>query len=292
MVMATGATAVAQRPASRITGGATEPLFQANILGKYPTDYHRCVETGFVQTDDPTWLEEAYQSAITALDIGLLQRNFRNVQRTCQVIHKLNLSPATCIDFAGGYGIFTRLMRDQGHDFYWTDPHCENLFAKSFELIDAPAPHETSDPPFALVTAWEVFEHVVEPSQLLDELFSLSHRVLFSTELLPATKTFASADQWWYFAPELGQHVSFYTVKSLQTLAEKHAANFYSDGRRIHYMTKCHDDRPPLSPHGSLRSRCLRLVNRIRHRGSPKSLQPTDYDKLKQRLVGSQRSNG
>ncbi len=37
------------------------------------------------------------------------------------------------LDYAGGYGVFTRLMRDIGFDFYWHDPYTQNLFANGFE---------------------------------------------------------------------------------------------------------------------------------------------------------------
>jgi hypothetical protein len=41
----------------------------------------------------------------------------------------------TFVDIGGGYGLLTRLMRDRGFDFYWKDPHCENIFAKVSNII-------------------------------------------------------------------------------------------------------------------------------------------------------------
>jgi len=49
---------------SKITGGATERIFSSVILNKYEVDFFKCLETGFVQTEDPYWLEEAYSSAL------------------------------------------------------------------------------------------------------------------------------------------------------------------------------------------------------------------------------------
>ncbi len=56
---------------SKITAGQTKLLFTAKVLGKYDVQYYQCVITGFIQTEEPYWLEEAYSSAITKLDIGL-----------------------------------------------------------------------------------------------------------------------------------------------------------------------------------------------------------------------------
>ena len=38
------------------------------------------------------------------------------------------------LDVDGGYGMLTRLMRDYGFHFYWTDPYCQNILARGFEV--------------------------------------------------------------------------------------------------------------------------------------------------------------
>jgi hypothetical protein len=37
------------------------------------------------------------------------------------------------IDYGGGYGLFVRLMRDAGFDYYWFDKFCDNVLSKGFE---------------------------------------------------------------------------------------------------------------------------------------------------------------
>ena len=66
---------------SKITGGDTSLLFEKKVLGKFDVKYFRCEDTGFIQTEDPYWLEESYSSAITKLDIGLPYRNIQQSEK-------------------------------------------------------------------------------------------------------------------------------------------------------------------------------------------------------------------
>ena len=218
---------------SRITGNDTKPLFTTEVMGKHQVTYHQCLDTQFIQTDEPFWLAEAYSDAITALDLGIVSRNIDKAQLTKTVIDRCIPSSKRFLDFGGGYGMFTRLMRDRGYAFTHFDAHCQNIFAGGFELERLQA---ESFEKFDLATAWEVFEHVPDPRALLEELLSVANAVLFSTELVPRHPV-ASPDDWWYFAPETGQHISFYTKRSLQNLAEQFGLSLYTDGRSNHLLS-------------------------------------------------------
>ncbi|MEO5647031.1 MAG: hypothetical protein ABIQ56_01645, partial [Chitinophagaceae bacterium] len=63
-----------------------------------------------------------------------------------------------------------------------------------------------------------------------------SANVLFSTELVPSPAIKSPAD-WWYFVPETGQHIAFYTRESLQFIADKYGKFFYTNGSTIHLFT-------------------------------------------------------
>ena len=69
--------------------GTNAPFWaQAKILKKYDVSYYQCPNCGFVQTEKPYWLAEAYSEIIDAEDIGLLKRNIDNaavVSRLVQV---------------------------------------------------------------------------------------------------------------------------------------------------------------------------------------------------------------
>jgi len=62
--------------------------------------------------------------------------------------------------------------------------------------------------------------------------------ILFSTELIPFDSNDMSLiKDWWYFMPETGQHIAFYTYKSLQEIAKKYSCNLYSNMSNIHLLT-------------------------------------------------------
>jgi hypothetical protein len=210
---------------------ATVVLFTSSIvLGKYSAAYYRCSTCGFVQTEEPYWLEEAYSSAITGSDLGLVRRNSRLATITRVLLTVFFDTQGRFLDFAGGYGLFVRMMRDNGFDFMWYDRFCTNLFARGF------AADLDNGGNYDLVTAFEVFEHLVDPVSGLEELLKHSKNILFTTDLLPEPAP--KPEEWWYYGLEHGQHVSFYTGKSLKLLAARKGLNFYSNGATVHLITE------------------------------------------------------
>jgi len=202
----------------------------AKVLGKYSVDFFRCSNCGFVQTENPYWLEEAYSEPIAGSDVGLVLRNVMFSKVTSKLIFNCFDHQARFIDYGGGYGLFVRLMRDAGFDFYWVDKFCQNIFAKGFEV------GETENNQFEVVTAFEVFEHLVNPIVELKEVLKFSKNILFSTELLPGTGF--HPHEWWYYSLDEGQHISLYTLKSLAIIADKLNLNLYSNGSSLHLLTE------------------------------------------------------
>ena len=108
-------------------------IFNAKILNKYNIEYYHCPNCGFLQTEEPFWLEEAYKESINISDTGIMVRNLYLSKITTLIIYFLFDKNKKFLDYAGGYGIFVRLMRDIGFDFYWYDKYSENLLARGFE---------------------------------------------------------------------------------------------------------------------------------------------------------------
>ncbi len=208
----------------KICGTESEKAFSKKVLHKYDIDYFTCHACGFMQTEKPYWLAEAYSEAITAQDVGLVLRNLNLVEVAKKVILNNFESTGKFLDWGGGYGLFTRLMRDKGFHFFHHDPHCENLFAKAFEGKGSG---------YALVTSFEVLEHLENPLQSFKEMFSFGDSILFTEELIPSK----DVENWWYIAPEHGQHVSFFSKKSLEIIAEKNNA-YLSSRDNIHLISK------------------------------------------------------
>lgn len=193
---------------------------EAEILRKYAVKYFRCTACGFVQTEEPYWLGEAYASAISELDVGIMSRNLNNRNITCAVLRLLIPEAERSLDFGAGHGIFVRLMRDAGFSFYWHDLHASNDYARGFE--------DKEGRTYDLLTSFEVLEHLVDPVGELSSMMSLSPNVLVSTELLPEPAPRVS--EWWYYAPAAGQHVSLYSLEALRLLAQRFGRHLVSRG--------------------------------------------------------------
>jgi len=202
---------------------------QTNVLGKYTVAYFRCVRCGFVQTEEPYWLDEAYSTALIAADVGAVRRNLQLAETTQAIVQHLFDPRGRFLDYGGGYGLFVRLMRDRGLDFRWRDRYAANLYSMGFEP-------EPGGKGFDLVTAFEVLEHLVDPVAEVGEMLRQGDSLLFSTELLPPGNPRPGA--WWYYAPFGGQHISIYTRASLEALGERFGARLTSDGRTLHLLSR------------------------------------------------------
>lgn len=224
---------------SKITGGETALLFKKIVLNKYEVNYYRCLETGFIQTAEPHWLSESYSNVITSLDVGLTNRNLRYAKLVAKIISENFDDDKHFLDWGGGIGLFVRLMRDMGYNFYLYDLYAPNILALGFNLNDFEKAHE-----FELITAFEVFEHLVNPMQDIEAMLLKGKSILFTTELIPANNN--ELENWWYLLPETGQHVGFYSIQSLNYIAKKYDLNLYSNNKDFHLLTKKMFNKNPL----------------------------------------------
>jgi len=211
-----------------ICGSKMDIIFNAKILNKYQIDYYFCENCRFLRTEKPFWLSESYVESINIYDTGVIARNISLSKRTATILFFLFDKNAKYLDFGGGYGIFTRLMRDIGFDFYWQDSYTQNLTAREFE-------YNENVKNIKGITCLEVFEHFVEPIKEIESMLRISKNILFSTELLPGI--LPPINRWSYYGFEHGQHLSFYSFKSLEFIARKYKLNLYSIGS-IHLFTE------------------------------------------------------
>ncbi len=204
----------------KICGGVSAFVFKAKMLYKYEVWYYSCMRCGFLQTEEPFWLDEAYQSAINVYDTGILNRNDILARKLALLLFFAFGYRVTYLDYAGGYGLLVRKMRDAGFDFYWLDKYSTNLFARGFTY--------EGKKKVALVTAVEVFEHLNEPIVDIEEMLSYSRNIFFTTTLLP--QPIPKPSEWWYYGFEHGQHIAFYSQETLQFIANKYNLHLVSFG--------------------------------------------------------------
>ena len=217
-------------PACRICSDSVSEVFSALLLKKHSVKYFQCPKCGYLQTEEPFWLEEAYQTSINYSDTGIMMRSLWHKNIAATLIYFLFNKKGQFLDYSGGYGVFVRLMRDIGFDYYWQDKYTKNMFAEGFEskgMINNQV---------ELLTCFEAFEHFVEPTRELEILLKISHNILLSTELYP--EPLPRPDQWWYYGAEHGQHIGFYQKETFQYLADKFSLYFYTNGQNIHLLTE------------------------------------------------------
>lgn len=211
-----------------ITGTKMDYVFTEKIIGKYDIKYFYSPESGILQTENPYWLDEAYQQAIAVADTGLVNRNLLNRRRLEPILCGMFGDSGKFLDLGGGYGLLTRMLRDMGFDAYTYDKYCKNIFAKTFE----PGVGFKADALFA----FEVFEHINNPAEFVNDAFEKYNckTLIFSTLLFEGD---VPQKDWWYYSFDFGQHITFYQKRTLELLAKKLNCSYYKLNSDFHLIT-------------------------------------------------------
>jgi hypothetical protein len=207
----------------RLCNGMLSKLYTLKVLSKYNVDYYKCGDCQSLQTETPYWLNEAYGNKnLSNLDTGAVQRNLHNLA-ACFAISKL-LNLRNVIDFGGGDGLFCRMLRDYNINCYVKDKYATPTYAQGFTEQNFNVPD--------LVLGFEVLEHFPNPSTDLNGLFSYTPKaLLLSTAIYTNEK-----NDWWYLAPESGQHIFFYSKQALEEIASKYNYNLVISGGFILFI--------------------------------------------------------
>jgi hypothetical protein len=118
----------------KICGNKSKIQDRIIVRKKYNSTLLKCDHCGFVFVDDPTWLPEVYAEPIDPSDTGYVWRNLWARDQVTSILEKNSFNPnSSFLDYGAGFGMFVRLMRDNGFNFLWFDKYCKNLFARGFE---------------------------------------------------------------------------------------------------------------------------------------------------------------
>lgn len=196
----------------RLCGARAHFWDMKRLLSRYDVNYYLCSQCGSLQTEQPYWLDVAYDVSGLGDDMGAVQRTIDLALKTSALLDRLRLPPkAECIDFGGGLGLFTRMMRDRGMNFLSYDLYAHPFFSDrhSVQTLAGRTP--------AVVTAFEVLEHFSNPAEDLEDLFQTRPALVIAT-----TEVYAGQDPGWpYLAEGTGQHVFFYSRQALGHVAKR-----------------------------------------------------------------------
>jgi hypothetical protein len=265
-----------------ITGQEMRPLFKHQVLGRYEVEYFFSDQSGLIQTQEPFWLEEAYQAVISELDTWVGLRNVTNARRLEAMLALLFPADAVFVDVACGYGILTRLLRDIGFSAFGHDKYCANIFAKPFE----PSPNTRA----SAICTFEVLEHLMDPVQFLSEEMKRyqTDTVIASTTLFDGA---IPGFDWPYYSFESGQHLSFYQPRTLDLVARALGCRYFRLPWDYHLIT-----RRPVAAWQLflLRTRSIRKAHALltRWRRRRRSFTLADYEMLRSKVLEKGKNPG
>lgn len=173
-----------------------------------------CYSPEIYQWDKSKFAKYIYNSEYIRVDPDYVQKrpqeNFSRIEEIFSILKEKNYSH---LDYGGGNGTLSLLLKNNGWNSTSYDPF-ENSEASIQSLGK-----------FDFITAFEVFEHVPDVNTLLENLSQLikpQGMIYFSTGISDHEILKDGRLTWWYASPRNG-HISLFSNKSLEILAEKHA---------------------------------------------------------------------
>ena len=207
----------------KICSTESSSWFKERIMQSHLVEYFYCKNCGFLQTEEPYWLEEVYKDPVSIFDTGAAARNILVARKLTTLLFFMFYGKGAYVDYAGGFGLLTRLMRDAGFDYYWTDRYADNMFSRGFSLKKL-----GENEKLTAVTSIECFEHLPDPLSSISEMFSISDTLIFTTEIMMEPPPEPS--DWWYYTFSRGGHISFYSKRTLDYLACLFNVKYYKVG--------------------------------------------------------------
>lgn len=207
---------------------------QTHVLGAFPATLIACQQCGHEWFESPRqWLEKAYSSPIANTDTGIVARSLGSRKIISSFLGFSN-DGGKILDWGGGSGLLSRLLRDDGHNCYSFEPYTEPVLLSGFTFRSQKQAMEQG--PYRAIIAIEVVEHLVSPKEFFGDALTVTDTLIFSTEIVDRAKY---GSDWWYYSRETGQHISFYTCKSLAFLAVLCGCQYASSRTKgLHIITR------------------------------------------------------
>jgi hypothetical protein len=183
-----------------------------------------------LQISDAPWLSLAHATSISNTDTGAASRSI-SVHKTIIAFFKLQCrADNSGIDFSGGTGLLTRLLKDSGFEVTSFDPYSSQFFSCRFQATLQDFKKEKT-----FISAIEYIEHLEQPFETFQSIVRNKQLFMFTTETnsVPSQNP-NSINPWWYFSPKEGQHISFATSVGLKFFRERLDYNYYIKLNSLH----------------------------------------------------------
>jgi glycosyltransferase involved in cell wall biosynthesis len=232
----------------RLCGNVAKYRFSKLILNKYNVSYFECGYCHSLQTETPYWLEEAYSPQAEKFDTGKASRTLENFFLLPSLYDILGVNRNNVfVDWGGGSGLLTRLLRDVGINCYCYDLYSNSEFSHGFLW-------QSQQSSVAIISAFEVIENFPNLVTGWDSIFKLNpDYFVCSTERYTGQR-----EEWFYLSPEDGQRIFFYSSFALALIAGKRGYTVYPIGSYLVFCKQALDGttRTQLADWASKRIEC------------------------------------
>ena len=204
----------------RLCGGRARALFAVTFLYRLDVQIYRCETCESLETEQPYWLDIAYAKELMGYGYDTATRCMNLTAWVSYLALVFLKRPWTTrvLDYGSGPGLLVRMLRDVGFEAVAYDPYTPGMLAAGF-AGDITKRHD-------MLLAIETFEHFVEPAREIEQIFSPGHDlVVIRTQVYKG-----EGPSWYYFFPEAGQHIFFYSHKARAWIAKKYGYEVRSYG--------------------------------------------------------------
>jgi hypothetical protein len=129
------------------------------------------------------------------------------------------------LDYGGGDGLMSKLLRNKGWKSDSYDPYGQNS-------------HELPSKKYNFITAFEVLEHTPQPIETIKTICSMltdDGVLMLTTGLTDREVDDYRKLSWWYIAPKNG-HIGIFSSKSISILSQKLGLNLvFFEGKFLLY---------------------------------------------------------
>ncbi|MBA3462683.1 MAG: class I SAM-dependent methyltransferase [Deltaproteobacteria bacterium] len=204
----------------RLCRGRAQPLFKLTYLCRLDVQIYGCEECESLQTEQPYWLDISYARELMGYGTDTATRcmNLEAWVTYVALVFGKRPSKTRVIDYGSGPGLLVRMLRDVGFEAFAYDPYTPGMLAGGY-AGDVTAQHD-------ILVAIETWEHFADPEKELDQMFAPGHDLL-----VVRTQPYrGEGPSWYYFFPETGQHIFFYSHKAREWIAKKYGYSVRSYG--------------------------------------------------------------